>query len=128
VQGCSKKSIGSFWGDIRDKGKRMHEGMDIFAPRGTAILAPVDGVVTRTGWDPLGGMVLWLESRKTQHSYYFAHLATFNVCVGDRISQGHVVGTVGTTGNARFSRPHLHFGIYTLDRRFAMNREVIWSE
>lgn len=128
VKGCSRKSIGSIWGDSRDHGKRKHEGMDIFAPRGTCVVAPIDGIVKRVGWNVLGGKVIWIVSRKTQHAYYFAHLSTYNVCVGDTVNQGEVIGTVGTTGNARFTSPHLHFGIYALNRRFAMRREVIWRE
>lgn len=128
VRGCSQKSITSFWGDSRDEGKRKHEGMDIFARKGTPVIAPIEGVVVRTGWNFLGGRVVWLESRKTQHAFYFAHLATIDVCVGDRVEKGDAIGTVGSTGNARLTGPHLHFGIYALNRKMAMNREVIWAE
>jgi murein DD-endopeptidase MepM/ murein hydrolase activator NlpD len=128
VLGGTRASIGSTWGDVRDQGKRKHEGMDIFAPRGTPVIAPLDGVITKIGWNLLGGKVVWLSSRRTQHSYYFAHLASFNVCRGDTVSTGDILGTIGTTGNARFTSPHLHFGIYSPDAKRAMNREIIWNE
>jgi murein DD-endopeptidase MepM/ murein hydrolase activator NlpD len=127
VLGCSQSSIISVWGDSRDNGKRKHEGIDIVARKGTPVIAPLDGVVVKAGWNVLGGKVIWLESRKTQHAFYFAHLSTIKVCVGDRVQQGDILGTVGNTGNARFTEPHLHFGIYNQTRKAAMRREVRWQ-
>jgi murein DD-endopeptidase MepM/ murein hydrolase activator NlpD len=128
VKGCSQSSIWSRWGDSRDNGKRRHEGMDIFAKRGTPVIAPIGGVVTRVGWNLLGGKVIWLSSRRTQHSFYFAHLAEAHVCLGDTVRVGQQLGTVGNTGNARFTSPHLHFGIYAINSKQAMNRDIIWKE
>lgn len=127
VVGCNEKSILSIWGDDRDNGKRKHQGIDIIAPKGTDVIAPIEGVVTRTGWNALGGKVVWIESRRAQHAFYLAHLATIDVCVGDQVQQGDRLGTVGNTGNARFTAPHLHFGIYARDRKTPMNREVVWT-
>src|SRR5205085_9197894 len=53
-----KSSVGSFWGAGRDEGARKHEGIDIFAPRGTALVAAADGVVTRVTENTLGGRVV----------------------------------------------------------------------
>jgi murein DD-endopeptidase MepM/ murein hydrolase activator NlpD len=127
VKGCSAAAIWSRWGDSRDNGKRVHRGMDIFAKRGTPVIAPIDGVITRVGWNVLGGKVVWLSSRKAQHSFYFAHLAETKVCQGDTVRMGHQLGTVGNTGNARLTSPHLHFGIYALNTKHAMNRDIIWN-
>jgi murein DD-endopeptidase MepM/ murein hydrolase activator NlpD len=44
---------------------------------------------------------------------YFAHLETREVERGDQVRAGQQIGTVGNTGNARYTRPHLHFGIYS---------------
>jgi peptidoglycan LD-endopeptidase LytH len=112
VSGASNKSIQSFYGDSRDGGKRLHEGVDIFARKGTPVIAPTDGVVTRTGNTRLGGKVVWMYDRKRQHSYYFAHLDSQYVAGGEVVRQGDTLGVVGNTGNARFTPPHLHFGIY----------------
>jgi murein DD-endopeptidase MepM/ murein hydrolase activator NlpD len=113
VYGASNRSIGSFYGDPRDKGKRLHKGVDIFAIKGTPVLAPTDGEITRVELTPLGGKVVWLRDDKRHQSYYFAHLDSQMVKRGMHVFQGYVVGLVGKTGNARNTAPHLHFGIYT---------------
>ncbi len=112
VSGATNKSIKSFYGDSRDGGKRKHEGVDIFAPKGTAVVAPTSGVVTRVGTGKLGGNVIWMRDQKRGHSYYFAHLDKQLVATGAIVKKGDTLGTVGNTGNARFTPPHLHFGIY----------------
>lgn len=112
VSGASNRSIQSFYGDSRDGGKRLHEGVDIFAKKGTPVVAPTDGVVTRIGNTRLGGKVVWMFDRKRQHSYYFAHLDSQYVVGGEIVRQGDTLGVVGNTGNARYTPPHLHFGIY----------------
>lgn len=112
VAGAGNKSIGSFYGASRDGGKRSHEGVDIFAKKGTPVVAPAAGQVTRVGTSKLGGKVVWVQDRKRNHSYYFAHLEEQLVKVGVKVNQGDTLGTVGNTGNARFTPPHLHFGIY----------------
>ena len=112
VYGASNKSIGSFYGASRDNGKRSHEGVDIFARRGTPVIAPTDGYITRVGLNKLGGKVVWMKDPRRGHSYYFAHLDSQMVTAGMRVYQGHVLGLVGNTGNAKYTPPHLHFGIY----------------
>jgi len=112
VKGASNKSIGSFYGDPRDAGKRKHEGIDIFAPKGTPVLAPADGVVAQVGNSKLGGKTVWMNDVKRGHSYYFAHLDSQMVRTGKKVKQGDVLGTVGNTGNAKYTPSHLHFGVY----------------
>lgn len=112
VSGASNRSIGSFYGADRDGGRRSHEGVDIFAPRGTPVVAPTDGYVNRVGTNNLGGKVVWMRDQERGHSYYFAHLDEQLVTSGTRVQQGDTLGLVGNTGNARTTPPHLHFGIY----------------
>jgi peptidoglycan LD-endopeptidase LytH len=112
VSGASNRSIQSFYGDSREGGKRSHEGVDIFAKKGTPVIAPTDGTISRTGYTRLGGKVVWMYDQKRQHSYYFAHLDSQYVAAGMRLKQGDTLGTVGNTGNARYTPSHLHFGIY----------------
>ncbi len=112
VKGASNKSIGSFYGDPRDGGKRKHEGVDIFAPKGTLVVAPTDGVITSVGNSPLGGKTVWMNDVKRGHSYYFAHLDSQIVRSGKKVKQGDAIGLVGNTGNAKNTPSHLHFGVY----------------
>ena len=112
VAGATNKSIGSFYGDSRDGGKRKHEGIDIFAKKGTPVVAPTDGVVTRVTTGKLGGNVVWMQDKKRGHSYYFAHLDQQLVTPGIKVLKGDTLGTVGNTGNAKYTPSHLHFGIY----------------
>ncbi len=109
-------NIGSFWGDPRDGGGRRHEGVDVFAPRGTPVLAASDGRVRRVGTNRLGGKVVWLYDPDLNHSQYYAHLDSQAVRLGQRIAQGDTLGFVGNTGNAITTPPHLHFGIYRSGR------------
>ncbi len=113
VAGKTPRAIGSFWGDPRDGGRRKHEGVDIFARRGTPIVAPSDGRVRFAGERGIGGKVVWLRDSKRGTSLYFAHLNKILVKSGDRIEKGDTLGTVGNTGNARTTPPHLHFGVYS---------------
>jgi murein DD-endopeptidase MepM/ murein hydrolase activator NlpD len=109
VEGHDHASIRSFWGDWRSGG-RTHRGVDIFAPRGTPVLAATNGTVRSTRPNNLGGKVVWLRD-ELGRSQYYAHLDSQVVRRGDRIQAGDTLGFVGNTGNARTTPPHLHFGI-----------------
>lgn len=112
VQGKNSRAIQSIWGDVRDGGRRSHEGVDIFAARGTPVLAPVEGVVTAVRDRGLGGKQVWVRDRERNWNLYFAHLDTQLVSNLQRVNPGDTLGLVGNTGNARTTAPHLHFGIY----------------
>ncbi|MFK8162556.1 MAG: peptidoglycan DD-metalloendopeptidase family protein [Lewinella sp.] len=112
VAGKDDKAIQSFWGAPRDGGARKHEGNDIFAPKGTKLVALTDGEITRLTNTGIGGKTVWLYDRERDLRYYYAHLDEQLVRKGQRVRRGDVVGTVGNTGNARTTPPHLHFGIY----------------
>jgi len=113
VKGKNSRAISSFFGDPRDGGSREHHGVDIFAPRHTPVLAPSNASVTRVGEGDIGGRYVWLYDSKRSMYLYFAHLQTREVERGDQVSAGQLIGTVGNTGNARYTPPHLHFGIYS---------------
>ena len=112
VQGVPSRAVGGVFGDPRDGGRRSHEGIDIFAKRGTAAVAAADGWITGAATNRLGGNVVWLWSPSRRVALYYAHLDRQAVTRGQRVEAGEVVGYVGTTGNARGTSPHLHFGIY----------------
>ena len=106
------RSAQSLWGVDRDGGRRSHEGVDIFARRGTPVLATSAGVVNRVNVTNLGGKVVWLRDPVRNANIYFAHLDSQYVQNGDRVQVGDTIGFVGNTGNARTTPPHLHFGVY----------------
>lgn len=112
VQGANNRSVLSFFGAERDAGRRSHHGIDIFATRGTPVLAAADGVVRSTRPNELGGNVVWLRDDRRGQTLYYAHLDRHAVSTGQQVRIGDTLGFVGNTGNARTTRPHLHFGIY----------------
>jgi murein DD-endopeptidase MepM/ murein hydrolase activator NlpD len=112
VRGRTDRDVGSVWGDPRDAGARRHEGIDIFAPRGTPAVAAVAGVITRVDETKIGGRVVWLLDAATNQHLYYAHLDRQLVHAGQQVRPGDTLGLVGNTGNARTTVPHLHFGIY----------------
>jgi murein DD-endopeptidase MepM/ murein hydrolase activator NlpD len=100
------------WGGARSQGRR-HEGVDIFAPRGTAVRSTTAGVVGRIAQNSLGGRTVTVTGPGGYHHYY-AHLERYPALkAGDWIAQGTVVGYVGNSGNAAGTRTHLHYGVYT---------------
>ncbi|TVP42219.1 MAG: M23 family metallopeptidase [Gemmatimonadales bacterium] len=112
VAGRTTRDIQSRFGAARDGGRREHHGVDIFAPRGTPVLAAGPGVVRRVNETPIGGKVVWVFDQERNLSRYYAHLDSQAVEAGRRVEPGDTLGTVGNTGNARTTPPHLHFGIY----------------
>ena len=92
---------------------RRHEGIDIFAKRGTPVVSASEGIFLRRGESNLGGKVVWVLG-PAGHRHYYAHLDDYAyVTVGERVKPGTVLGYVGNTGNARTTPPHLHYGVYT---------------
>ncbi|MXW17057.1 MAG: M23 family metallopeptidase [Gemmatimonadetes bacterium] len=112
VEGRSMGSIQSFFGASRDGGRRVHHGVDVFAPRGTPVLSATDGRVRRVRETPRGGKVVWVREPVHEASLYYAHLDSQHVSNGEMVERGDTIGFVGNTGNARTTPPHLHFGLY----------------
>jgi peptidoglycan LD-endopeptidase LytH len=98
--------------ESRDAGERRHLGVDIAAPRGTPVVAAAAGTVERVEETELGGRVVWIREPATGRFHFYAHLDRQLVAAGARVAAGDVVGTVGTTGNASESTPHLHYGVF----------------
>lgn len=112
VVGKGNTAVSSYWGAARDGGSRQHEGVDIFAARGTPVVAVADGRITSTGDRGLGGKQVWQRDALFGLSIYYAHLDSITARDGRRVKRGDTLGLVGNTGNAITTSPHLHFGIY----------------
>jgi len=94
----------------------IHHAIDILAPRGTPVLAAIDGTVRKLFVSRAGGVTLYEYDRAGERSYYYAHLDGYasGIHEGLAVHRGDVLGYVGTTGNAPESTPHLHFAIEIL--------------
>lgn len=98
------------WGNPRSGG-RTHKGTDMFAARGTPVVAVVDGTL-RFSDGGLGGIAVWV--RGSGASFYYAHLDSraAGLSPGAYVTRGTVVGYVGSTGNAQGGATHLHFQLH----------------
>lgn len=100
------------------KRKRPHKGIDLAAPRGSAVMASNDGIIIYTGKDFKGyGKMIMIESTNSEmgsgYATLYGHLDKIVVYEGQKVKQGEVIGALGNTG--RSSGPHLHFEIRKLD-------------
>lgn len=100
------------FGDARHQGS--HEGNDIIGKMGMQLVACVDGTISRltrseTG---LGGIWIWIVDG-AGNEYYYAHMESISpeLKAGSRVTAGQTVGTMGMTGDARGTIPHVHFEI-----------------
>ena len=85
-----------------------HQGNDIFAPAGTPIRAPFNGIA-REGSGGLGGLYVYVDADANADYVYNAHLSRFAGVSGQHVIKGQVIGYVGQTGNAASTPPHNHF-------------------
>lgn len=100
------------WGAARSQG-RTHQGVDIFAKRGTPIYSTTKGVINRIGQNQLGGNIVGIVGPGGVWHYY-AHLESYaEIRKNDWVEAGTVIGYVGDSGNAKGTPPHLHYGVYT---------------
>ncbi|MGY4515852.1 murein DD-endopeptidase MepM/ murein hydrolase activator NlpD [Lysobacter sp. HA18] len=113
VQGVAARGIADTWAAPRGR-DRHHEGVDIFAKRGTTVTSTTRGLVVAIRDQGLGGRQVWVLGPAGERHYY-AHLDGWapGLKEGDVVMPGTALGIVGDTGNARGTPPHLHYGIYT---------------
>ncbi len=112
VYGVPLSQIADTWGAARSEG-RTHEGVDIFAGRGTPVFSSTVGYVTRVGFGERGGNFVFVTGPGNMR-YYYAHFdrVADGMRVGTAVTTDTVLGFVGTTGNAETTPPHLHMGMY----------------
>jgi len=111
VAGIERSQLRNTFDEAR--GKRRHNAIDILAPRGTPVLATVDGVVAKIFESKQGGLTVYVADPRKEWIHYFAHLDRYapGLREGMQIRQGELVGYVGVTGNAPPGTPHLHFSL-----------------
>jgi murein DD-endopeptidase MepM/ murein hydrolase activator NlpD len=113
VRGVRARDLRDSWGGPRPGGRR-HQGIDIFARRGTEIVSATRGIVITVGHNPLGGRIVRVLGPGGLWHYY-AHLDAYGpIRPGDVVQPGTVLGFVGDSGDARGTPTHLHYGIYRL--------------
>jgi murein DD-endopeptidase MepM/ murein hydrolase activator NlpD len=87
---------------------RMHEGIDLGAAYGTPIAAAASGVVIYAGWEGGYGNLVVIDHGGGLATAY-GHQSRIAVSVGQSVSQGEIIGYVGSTGHS--TGPHLHFEV-----------------
>ncbi len=114
VQGVDVSHLRDNFSEIR--GNRVHEAIDILAPRGTPVLAADDGVIQKLFTSAQGGLTVYEFDRDGAYCYYYAHLDRYadGLKEGMAVKKGDVIGYVGASGNAPPGTPHLHFTIFML--------------
>jgi murein DD-endopeptidase MepM/ murein hydrolase activator NlpD len=117
------------------RGDRVHEAIDIPAPRGTPVLAVDDGPVQKLFVSRAGGNTVYQFDPTRTYCYYYAHLDAYapGLAEGRVLRKGERIGFVGTSGNSPPDVPHLHFTIFKLgaDKRWwdgtPLNPFPLWA-
>jgi murein DD-endopeptidase MepM/ murein hydrolase activator NlpD len=95
-------------GDARHNG--IHNGVDLRAPGGTSIYPMLPGIVSNVSYSSKGGNNVSIMHDNGIATYY-AHMGSVTVNKGDKVYNNTVIGTVGDSGNAKGTMPHLHFEV-----------------
>lgn len=112
VEGVQARRIADTFGAPRGS-DRTHAGVDIFAARGTTVRSTTRGIVLSVRERGLGGRQVWVLGPGGERHYY-AHLQDWAPQLERNriVHPGDPLGTVGDSGNAKGTPPHLHYGIY----------------
>jgi murein DD-endopeptidase MepM/ murein hydrolase activator NlpD len=111
VQGVTRAQLRDTYAEPR--GGRVHEALDILAPRGTPVLSATGGRLLKLFNSKAGGLMVYATDASEHFLLLYGHLDSYadGLSEGMRLERGQVIGYVGTTGNAPVGTPHLHFGI-----------------
>lgn len=91
---------------------RTHDGLDLVGVDSKEIHSTVNGVVERAGWENPNnhkqgfGLYVRIKKDNSNDRYYFGHLSSVNVKVGDKVKITDVIGVEGSTGNSTGSHCH----------------------
>ena len=113
VPGVKASELRDTFHEPRGGGTRIHEALDILAPRGTPVLSASAGRVLKLHNSKDGGLMVYAADASDHFVLLYAHLDHYADGLQDGLPlrQGQVIGYVGTTGNAPPNTPHLHFAI-----------------
>lgn len=111
VAGIQRSQLRDSYSDPR--GDRVHEAMDVLAPRGTPVLSAADGTVLKLFDSTPGGLMIYASDPSRRFILLYGHLDRYadGLVDGMPLARGQVIGYVGTSGNAAAGTPHLHFEI-----------------
>src|SRR5690606_28617669 len=98
VGGVRAEQLSDTFADARTGGERLHEALDIMAPRGTPVLSAVGGKVESLFQSEAGGNTIYVRSDDRRTIYYYAHLDAYapGLGEGDAVGRGQTLGTVGS--------------------------------
>ena len=113
VRGIEPSQLRDTYDEKRGGDTRMHEALDIPAPRGTPVLSATGGRVLKLFDSKAGGKMVYAADSSERFILMYAHLDSYanGLAEGQPLTRGQVLGAVGTTGNAPPNLPHLHFAI-----------------
>jgi murein DD-endopeptidase MepM/ murein hydrolase activator NlpD len=114
VVGIRPEQLTDTYSQARAGGARIHDAIDIMAPRGRPVVAAAEGTVEKLFFSHGGGgITVYVRSPDRAWIYYYAHLDGYapGLAEGQAIHRGDPIGFVGSTGNASPDGPHLHFAI-----------------
>jgi murein DD-endopeptidase MepM/ murein hydrolase activator NlpD len=112
VAGVRPDELRDTFSEARSEG-RVHDAIDIPAPRGTPVLAAADGRIVKLFQSERGGTTIYQLNPDNKTIYYYAHLERYadGLTEGHIARRGEVIAYVGDTGNAGAGNYHLHFSI-----------------
>ena len=116
VAGVKRTDLMDTFSQSRDAG-RVHNAIDIMAPRGTPVVAAADGSVLKLFQSVRGGTTIYTLAADRRTVMYYAHLDRYAPAMreGLDVAAGTVIGYVGDTGNAGKGNFHLHFAMWVTD-------------
>ena len=116
VVGVRPSDLTDTFAQGREEGARRHDAIDIPAPAGTPVLAAAPGTLEKLFTSEAGGLTIYVRSPDRRIVTYYAHLRDYapGLTEGQPVRVGERLGSVGSTGNADPSAPHLHFAVSRL--------------
>ena len=127
------------WGEIRGSGNRVHEGIDIRAPKGAPVVAIADGKVNTISYSESSGYYIAIDHENGWLSLY-VHLnddiegndnlggkeTAFaeSIYLGAEVVAGQIIGYLGDSGNAEGTVPHVHFEVRYMGKSFDVYQHI----